>query len=331
MAEVLGPFEEEGRGAEAAAHFAPPPAGALVRGLEIPTMGIEVKAVVVRWSLAQPFADFCHAVVGLLASGCPVILLSDPTLPMLAEALFERLAECVSGPSLWLLHEDGLDVLRHAAGQPDVAIDWAEPDAGLLPGVVSVRKIRADLEGIHAARAAAEALERERAGWFGSGVVAAPLAPVRIRAMTSEVLALESTSDAGLDADSAASEIVARAFGPLVLGGFSCAAVNRVRIPAQSFSAVSEALLKRLDEVESDPCFDPPFWVLDRPEPSALLPHAKRLGLDEGATLIFERREAQEDGKPYGMVFTNGEERMRTAGAARTLGVVLLMRGEIRS
>ncbi len=332
LGDLLGFFPEEQVEA-ATQHFGPPSqlgaapssvgeALALPPGAE--TLGPEVEAILLRPHSSAPFADFCVRLVELLGSGRPVVVLSDPTFPVLAEAAVDWILDAVPGAPLRLLHEDGLDVLRHAAAWPNLALELVEPEAGLLSSTASLRKIRGNLAQAQAEQAAAETAAREEDGWFGSGVVAAPLAPLWVRSSATGPWQVPADADPA----EAAHEIVQRAYGPTALGGFAAGALCRVRIPALLFSRVTEALLARLDEVEEDPCFDPPGWILDAVEPSGVMTRAKRLGLDEGATLIFERRAAREDGKPYGMVFTNGEPRMRTSEGARVFGVLLLMRGD---
>ncbi|QDV06924.1 hypothetical protein Poly30_24420 [Planctomycetes bacterium Poly30] len=324
---ILELFREEEREAEGAAHLALPMAAGGNEVAVPDAVGPEVAVVLIRANVAEPLRDLASRLLHWLALGRPVIVLSDPTLPCLAASLVDRILAADPEAPLWLLHDDGLDVLRHAAVQPDLAIDWSAPEAGLQKGVASVQRLREDLANLHAERASAKALEQERAGWFGTGVVAAPLAPIFVRTLLQPTLQI----DAQMAPAEAAALILERAFGPAVLGGFSTSAVSRVSIAPESFSVVTQELLERLEEVSGDPRYDPPFWVLDQPDPGEVLARAKRLGLDEGATLILERQEARDDGKPYGLVFTNGEHRMRTSSAARALGVLLLMRGPTRS
>lgn len=327
LAEVVESFRGEEREAEGAAHLALLSAADDVDARALEAIGPEASVAILRASVAEPRRDLAMRLLAWLAIGRPVILLSDPVLPSLASSLVDRILAVHPQAPLWLMHDDGLVALRHVATQADVAIDWSAPEAGLQGGVASVLKLREDLARAHAERASAKALEEERAGWFGSGVVAAPLAPVILRTQLQPTLEIKSDTDPG----EAAAEILERAFGPAVLGGFSTSAISRVSIAAKAFSAVTQALLDRLGDVSLDPRYDPPFWALDQPLPDEVIARAKRLGLDEGATLIFERREAREDGKSYGMVFTNGEHRMRICAAARALGVLLLLRGSTRS
>ena len=327
LAELLGSFSEESSQRAARDHFAPPAriglaTAASSEGASPWELGPETEAVLLRPHRSGPFADFCLRVVELLQSGRPVIVLSDPTLPLLAEAAVEWVLSAVPDAPLRLLHEDGLEVLRRAAALPNLALEIAEPEAGLKAYVTSLRKTRGDLVRKQAEKAAAETAARERDGWFGSGVVSAPLAPLWVRSSPSAPW--EVPPDA-VPAE-AAEQIVRRAFGPSVLGGFAAAALTRVCIPPLLFSSVSQEVLARLAGVEDDAACDPPSWVLDAPVPSDTLFPAKRLGLDEGATLIFERQSAREDDKAYGLVFTNGEPRMRTGDSGRAMGVLLLMR-----
>ncbi len=329
LEDILGFFPEEESRDAAREHFSVGSArgefaGSFAQPSGSEEFGPEVEAILLRPHNTQPFGEICARLVQLLGFGRPVIVLSDPKLPVLAEAAVDWVFLWAPEAPLCLLHDEGLDVLRCAAAWPNLAVELVEPEAGLLSTVVSLRKIRSDLVQAQADRVAEETATREREGWFGSGVVAAPLAPLEVRSAAPEPWQIAADADPA----EAAEEIVVRAFGPSVLGGYAPSALSRVRIPALLFSRVTEELLVRLEEVEEDGRFDPPGWILERPEPSDTMPRAKRLGLDEGATLVFERQSARADGKPYGMVFTNGEPRMRSGDGARAFGVLLLMRGD---
>ncbi len=321
--------EEDSRGA-ARGHFsctapAVRPSDAIPEGDCREDPGTEIEAILLRPHHARSLGETCERLVQLMGCGRPLVVLSDPTLPVLAEAAVNWLLSQAPDAPLCLLHDDGLDVLRAAAARPNLLIELVEPEAGLAAWLPSLRKTRDELVQAQADLAAEqESITEESDGWFGSGVVAQPLAPLRVCSQAPAPWQVP----ADADPVAAAADIVERAFGPSVLGGFAERALCQVRIPALLFSRVTEELLAQLAVAEDDPAFDPPGWVLERVEPSSVLPRAKRLGLDEGATLIFERRSAREDKKPYGLVFTNGEARMRIGDGARALGVLLLMRGD---
>ncbi|MDB2576169.1 hypothetical protein N9Z54_03075, partial [Planctomycetota bacterium] len=128
------------------------------------------------------------------------------------------------------------------------------------------------------------------------------------------------------DLAEAAELVVEQAFGRGALGGFASDAVTSVLIRPDLFSAFTACLLETLEETDEDPWFAPPPWVQRDPRSQALrdLAGGRRRVLDEGATLIHERRLARQ--APCGLIFTNVEPRMKLAGEMSVPGALFLVR-----
>ncbi|MEM6675538.1 MAG: hypothetical protein AAF726_21995 [Planctomycetota bacterium] len=295
----------------------------------------EVVVVGLHWS--ESFARSGARAIRALSRGASALLLSDPRCPQLALGLYEGLAAAGVGERVAVLHDDGLDVLRAVAERPSIAVDAVRPYA-------SIDGLRGRLTALR------EAAEHDPATlpddeWFGHGVVARPAAPLRIRIPTgrdvtggdvAERLGDEAVRLDASDPRAAAQVAVERAFGRDALGGFADDAAARLHVERHAFSRFSESLLQALEEADEDPWFDPPRWALSRGDTpgSPPLARGRRIGLDEGATLVHERRavDADDAGRRRvqpdvrGLVFTNVEQRMRLGGALRVPGIVALLR-----
>lgn len=285
---------------------------------------------VVRLDVHEPAQGQVRRVLAALFEGRGAVVLSSAALPSLATSIVDWILDIWPDAPLELLHDDGLDCVRAAASRTDVAAQIVAPQAHFDQQLRSLQRSRVLLaeardEELREAREGLAAGDPALEGHFGSGVVGPPLPTFEVSSEVPAPYVVDSDSEPM----EAAKQVVERAFGPAVLGGFSTLATTRVLVAQSAFSRFTEALLDRLDEVEDDPRFDPPFWHFSAAGGKAdVLLAARRLGLDEGATLVFERSAAGESGVPYGLVFTNGEPRMRLGHDARALGTLVLMRGD---
>ncbi len=269
---------------------------------------------------ARVIADLAVAAAG----GRAIALLTTPLDEWYGPAL-EAIAEH-EGFDLIVRTDRHLDGLRALAGVREVALEYGAPDAGMTGLAASLQQLRAAA----VVTSAGSAVSGE--GWFGAGVVSSPAAPMRIGAehsvtafvgldpgdfgaMTGLLHGVE-TGDGRSDALRRAAREVARlAFGAESMGGHAGCAVSRALIHPTVFSAFSEALLDALDEGFASDTLGAPAWSRARPHrltrgSEQAVELARKAGIEEGATLVFERKQP---GK-HALVFTNVEPRMALAG-----------------
>ncbi len=284
--------------------------------------------------LASPAA----ALFSALLLGRTVLFVSDARAPMLADALAAALVRAgLPGGVLSVLHGDGEDVLRAAAasgattyvlasGFPArarrlerLASTWPGPGAGVGPG-------------------------------FGEGVQSAAAPAFELHVLRSRSALVRSADDP----IERATAVVEGAFGrSSSLSGQLPGQVARAICHERSFSRFTEAVLAAL---RRSPDVAHPAPLVDR-ESEDHLRRARVLGLDEGATLIFdadsmgsasgpresgsvpESADGDGDTTPRSpgaggdailapTVFTNVEERMRLALLGRPAPILCLMRVE---
>ncbi|MEM8713668.1 MAG: hypothetical protein AAGG01_22220, partial [Planctomycetota bacterium] len=311
---ALEPFREEGRLAEGQAHLCVRPAALMEALAHLPggPMGdsaggggtgprrdsqrapstrtsiapIALGPLVVRLSVHEPANDQARRLLMPLLQGRSVVVLSSPELPIVAVAIVDWILETWPLAPIALLHHDGLDCERTAASRTNIAGQIVAPEAHFDPQLVALERSRMLMveERDAELQEAAGAIGTDKVGHFGSGVVGPPLPDF-------EICTVGSTSDivdGDLDPEEAAEQVVESAFGSAVLGGFSTSATSRIFVARSIFSPFTEYLLELLDQIEDDPRHDPPFWHFSRrTRRNDALGTARRLGLDEGATLIF--------------------------------------------
>lgn len=228
-----------------------------------------------------------------LAAGSVVCLVTDGRLPMIAEEL------CLA--------------LDHA-GLPEGVVALLGGDGDTLVRAALARSDVSRVELVDREDRASEFEDREVGG--GSRL--------RLRPLRGRSLPVGGNIDPALEAE----RIVDAAFGRVrALSGQREGQVSRVVCDQRVFSALTAALLEEIDRLlEEGP--DPlPALEPDLPHYVARL---RRLGLDEGATLL----RGDEPGSPLRgrgarllpLVFTNVEPGMRLARAARPAPVLALMR-----
>jgi acyl-CoA reductase-like NAD-dependent aldehyde dehydrogenase len=260
-----------------------------------------------------------------LALGRTAILASDPVAPMVADAIAAALgrAELPSGV-LAVLHGDTDDALRAAL-------------AGEGGGYLLASGSRPRLRRVE--RLAGMSEDGQIRPGFGAGVrsTSGTVIDLRPHGCRSAVV----SSDA--DLAGSALEVAAAAFGRArSLSGQLPGQVARVIVPERSFSRFTEELLAVL---RGSAEYDEPVPFVDR-EAEEVFHRARVLGLDEGATLIFEgqraeitaaaleagaesaavSREEEDDAILAPSVFTNVEERMRLAALDRPSSILCLLR-----
>ena len=314
-----------------------------------------VDAVAVAIQPSEPFAHLGARVLSGLASAPRVALIGHPELPDLGPHLVAALLD--AGLEPWRLAafaRAGGEALREAAARPMVAMDLIDldPVEGLtLDRLRRLRRLAAESEGSAQRQAsleehagvggrpgdAPEAAPEAAAGggdpWFGLGAVDRPPAPILVRPRLARRLYLGVEADregeASLpeaDVAEAAELAVEQAFGRGALGGFASDAATSVLVRPDLFSAFTACLLETLEETDEDPWFAPPPWVQRDRGSRALrdLAAGRRRVLDEGATLIHERRLDRQ--VPCGLVFTNVEPRMKLGGEMCVPGTLSLVR-----
>ncbi|MEE2940523.1 MAG: hypothetical protein VX460_09080, partial [Planctomycetota bacterium] len=183
-----------------------------------------------------------------------------------------------------------------------------------------------------AATAPPVAPARARGVWCGAGGGGAPPAPRRIAVehATTVLVGLSRTECSAIPGQPrevatgdgqpetlrrAAREVARLAFGSEALGGHAAGAASRVLVRPAVFSAFTEALLEALDEGFGSGALGAPAWSNTRPHrltrgSDLALELARKVGIEEGATLVFERKRHGE----RALVFTNVEPRMVLAG-----------------
>lgn len=229
----------------------------------------------------------------ILASGSVVCLVSDARLPMIAEEVALALDHAgLPEGVLSLLADDGDTVVRAALAREDV------------------RRV--------------ELVDREdRAGEFEERVLGDE-ERLRFRPLRGRSLPVGKHIDPVREAE----RIVAAALGRIpALSGQREGHVARVVCDQRMFSALTAALLEEFDRMLADgPAALPPL----EPDLPHHLARLRRLGLDEGATLL----RGDESGSPgrgrsarlTPLVFTNVEPGMRLARAGRPAPVLSLIR-----
>lgn len=304
---------------------------------EIDVPDADVVALALHWS--EPLARVAARAVRAVRRGSALLLLTDPCLPRFGLSLADALLAIGVAPGrIAVLHGDGSDLLRGVAARPDVGVDAVRPNAFTSGIAGTLGALRDDAQGAETRPAGEGEGAATPEGWFGRGVVARPAAPLRVRLPLGADVVVGNVEWDGLDGDTVrlpsddlnevAEEVVERAFGRGVLGGFAADAAARVVIERSAFSRFTECLLEVLSDADDDPWFDPPAWAL-RPggRTRRSLAAGRRIGLDEGATLVHERCPSRGSEDARGLVFTNVEPRMRLGGALRVPGVLALVRG----
>lgn len=254
----------------------------------------------------------------------------------------ESLARSTARHGLEIVVDDHLDAVRGLAAVPDVSLDLSLPISFCTGHGDAFIRIRE--EAAKSARADSVDLRpKQPIGWFGAGIVEAPTPPLRIleaRGKTAyfgveapEGLSASGAPDAlvldpNLEPMDAAEAIAEAAFGERVLGGYGADAISRVLIRADRFSLFTECFMEVLEDGLGHSPLAPPPWATQAPgrytqELDAGLQAARRLGTDEGSTLIFESKRAGR----RALVFTNVEGRMRLGGGLKAPAVLALMRG----
>jgi len=258
------------------------------------------------------------ALLAALALGRAVLMVSDPVAPTIAESFAEALARAgLPAGVLGVLHDDGEDALRAALGSsvPTYVLASGFPER--------IRRLE---------RMAA----RPGGARFGAGVSDDPGLALDLRTLRCRGAAVTG----GGDLARLAAEIAEAAFGrSRTFSGQLPGQVGRVSVHRRAFSRFTEELLAVLRRSED---LDRPVPVVDRAS-EVELARARVLGLDEGATLIFDGRAQESPGAADAgeaspddaddailapSVFTNVEERMRLASLERPTSILCLLRGD---
>lgn len=297
----------------------------------LPELPAEPGTALVRVHGAALFEGLVARLWPLLLEGWSAVLIADGALPMLASELCLALDHADLPPgAVSLLCDDGASVLR--AGLTGSGIDFA-------------------LVLDHAERGA-EVLElagRERAPGAltgagsrprrGEGGRRGPL-PVRFEALSGGCAVVRGSDDPARAARRVARAALGRSEA---LSGQAQGQAGWVVVHRRLFSTFTAALLLELDALGEDPLGT--LAPLD-PEAPRHVERLRRLGLDEGATLLrgdsgtwFDgapargaagrgsQRRARE-GRLEPLVFTNVEPRMRLARARRPAPVLRLLRAD---
>jgi Aldehyde dehydrogenase family len=262
-----------------------------------------------RRSWTERLGGLVRAVFEQLAAGQVVLLLSDGSVPALADRLTDALLEAgLPRDALALVHDDGDAALRAAAGDPRVS------------------RLRVSGHPGQQARCAPLLERAARGATFGSGV----LEDNRGRDFAFDVLGRgQRIVDLSQDPREAAVRIVEAAFGRVqTLSGQAAGQVGSVELAPRRISVFTEALLGAL---ERDGVVDPALEPLET-DLAPALERVRELGLNEGATLIHEARVPSR--RPGGgariarLVFTNVEPGMRLSAWSRPSPVLLISRLE---
>ncbi|MEL6904478.1 MAG: hypothetical protein AAFU73_14125 [Planctomycetota bacterium] len=285
-----------------------------------------------HWS--EPALDWTARALAALARGSRVVVEADALLWPGAAALEEATARTlpdVQGSPLQAVRGAGLEGVRAAAGLAEVELDVTAPEDFATGLSASLERVRKSAPFHDDALARARAHVRTHSA-FGIGVADEPRARVHVRAPLGLTLGYGeragavdvSLDDAGTIED-AAERAAELAFGPAVLGGYGTRAAARLVVDARAFSDFTAALLSVLDGARD---LGPPPWLEGadgRPARAldAATQAARRIGLDEGATLVHERRKAG----ARRLLFTNVERRMRLGSHLRGPAVLSLLRG----
>ena len=268
------------------------------------------------WSeLVVPVAE---ALFSAFALGRSVILLSDPHAPMIADALAAALERGGLPPGvLSVVHDDGEDALRAALRSGAASYVRA---SGYPSRIRRLERITARSGGAD----------------FGAGLALSNGPAVELGILRCKTAVVRSSENPA----SLAIEVVDRAFGrSRSLSGQLPGQIGRVVCPERSFSRFTEALLAELRRSRD---VAQPAPIVER-ESEDRLRRARILGLDEGATLIFDGEDlptagngdpARSPAAPSTSgeailaptVFTNVEERMRLTLLGRPLPLLCLLR-----
>lgn len=283
------------------------------RGTPRPPARPAPTTALVRVHGAALFGGLVERVWTLLLEGWAVVLVADPALPMLAREVALALDHADLPPgALSLLCDDGAGSLRAGLQAPGVGWAWV-----------------LDLE-----ERGAEVLEL--AGRPRRGPAGAPGGlPVLFEPLASGTRVVRAAEDP----EQAAREVALGALGRAqALSGQREGQVGRVVVHRRLFSRFSAALLAEVDRLSADPAGT--LALLD-PELPRYVERLRRLGLDEGATLLrgdgglwLDPRGGPgspgrgRDGTLEPLVFTNVEPRMRLARAQRPAPLLRLLRAE---
>ncbi len=296
---------------------------------ELPT---EPGTALVRVHGAALFEGLVVRLWPMLLEGWSVILVADGALPGIARELCLALDHADLPPgALALLFDDGASVLRAGLSGPGVdfalVLDHADRGAEVL-------ELAGRERGLGPASTGGGTRPRR-----GQGGRRGPL-PVRFEALSGSCAVVRGTDDPAR----AARRIARAALGRSeALSGQAAGQAGWVVVHRRLFSAFSAALLVELDALGEDPLG--PLAPID-PEAPRHVERLRRLGLDEGATLLrgdsgtwFDgapgragggrgsQRRARE-GRLEPLVFTNVEPRMRLARARRPAPVLRLLRAD---
>jgi acyl-CoA reductase-like NAD-dependent aldehyde dehydrogenase len=239
---------------------------------------------------AELLAGPASALFAALALGRPVLLVSDPVTPAIAESIAGALERAgLPAGVLGVLHDDGEDALRAALGSPT-------PTYVLASGFPE--RLRR--------------LERMATG------------PADLRALVSKGAVVPGTADLAR----AATEIVDAAFGRArTLSGQLPGQVGRVTVPPRVFSRFTEELLAVLRASED---LARPVPVVDRESEEELRRVRVLGLDEGATLIFTPAGSPDDEGDAIlaPSVFTNVEERMRLASLARPASVLCLLRGD---
>lgn len=286
-------------------------------------------AVVVQPS--ESFASLAGRILCALEEAPRVGLIGHSELPHLGSSVVGSLVGAgLDSTRLTWFNGQAEEAVRLLASIPSTTLDLIDFDP--VEGVVQDRLLRLREIAGRATEPAEGDASADDLGWFGLGAVDRPPMPIRFRPRSKRQLHLgPPPADGGPslpshDLAEAAEQVVEQAFGRGALGGFADDALASVVVQPRLLSSFTACLLETLLEADSDPWFQPPPWVLRRPQGPALrdVASGRRLALDEGATLIHERSHG--GAALSGLVFTNVEPRMKVAGEVSVPGTLTLSR-----
>jgi acyl-CoA reductase-like NAD-dependent aldehyde dehydrogenase len=246
-------------------------------------------------------------VASALERGWCVLLMADPALPWLAEAVVSAWERGGGADALALLHDDSATTARSALS------------SGRLSGVLA-RDHSRRLEELEAAMSPSEAKG------FGEGVVGSKIPGARFEGALVRDSTAVVTSE--LDPEEEAAAICDAAFGAaLALGGEREGSVGRVVCHEALFSVFTRVLLERFDALERVE------GGLNEPLQAGLGAWSEeiaQLAVGEGATCLrggpSDSIERGRRGKIIRSVFTNVEPKSRLSRASRPAPALALMR-----
>jgi len=283
---------------------------------------------IAHWS--NLVAGTARASFELLLRGHTLVLLPDPKLPMVGDALAQALERADLPPgTVSILHDDGEATLQALLGSGELAVVVASGYA-------------ADLQRI--AYRARTAAGLATAAGFGAGLyddpVPAPVPELVLHTLSSATFVVPEQGELEALADHVAEHALGRS---RTLSGQLPGQIGRVLCPERRFSGFTSELLARLEEradmAEPVPPVDPSSPDIWR--------RIRELGLDEGATLILgngvppgaggpraagpadgaaSSPRAVRDATFWGSVFTNVEAEGRLSRLSRPAPVLRLLR-----